>query len=123
MLEDLSLHVPGASLPTFGMPNTYLPEQGRLGDLDLDRQLYLSYARANNYLEQIQMRKDVPPNQVAQVMNTLTAILKEVVKMQTDLLNAERIKKIEACLLYALKKATPEVQEDFMVEYERLLGD
>ena len=69
----------------------------------------------------MQSDESIPPNQVAQVFNTISAILKEIVKMQTELHNAEKVKKLEAAMIEALKNtATEEVQDAFFTELERL---
>ena len=121
MIEDMDLHDrPRSQEPIFSA--RYLPETGNLKSLDLDAQLYLNYARAANYLEQIQMDEGSTPSQVAQVMNTLTAILKEIVKMQTELYNAERVKQLEAAMIEAIKLAPRESQDSFFDAYEAILG-
>ena len=119
-LEDHDLHEPPESERRYHGSN-YIPEQGSLKSLDLDAELYNAYAKAKNYLADVQSDDQVPPNQVAQVFNTISAILKEIVKMQTELHNAERVKKLEAAMIEALKNtATEEVQDAFFTELERL---
>lgn len=123
MLEDLDLRrAPVSRDDYFGDMPQAMPTNGTLATLNLDSELYSMYARAKNYLDDLQMGDDnTPANQVAQVMNTITAILKEIVKMQTDLYNAERVKKLEAAMIEALKNtATEEVQDAFFTELERL---
>ena len=123
MLEDLDLRAAVVSRDDYfsNMPQA-MPVNGTLATLNLDSELYSMYARAKNYLDDLQMGDDnTPANQVSQVMNTITAILKEIVKMQTDLYNAERVKKLEAAMIEALKNtATEEVQDAFFTELERL---
>ena len=119
-LEDYDLHAAPLQ-PQTVLPADYLPEYGSLKSLNLDRELYAAYARAKNYLAIVQADEEIPPNQVAQVMNTLTAILDKIVKMQTDLYNAERVKKLEAAMIQAIKLAPPESQQVFLEQYETLL--
>ena len=119
-LEDYDLHA-APSQPQTVLPADYLPEYGSLKSLNLDSELYAAYARAKNYLAIVQADEEIPPNQVAQVMNTLTAILDKIVKMQTDLYNAERVKKLEAAMIQAIKLAPPESQQVFLEQYETLL--
>lgn len=127
MLEDLDLH---ASARTNEPPeserryhgSSYIPEQGSLKSLDLDAELYNTYAKAKNYLADVQSDEGIPPNQLAQLMNTISAILKEIVKMQTELHNAEQVKKYEQAVIFALKKAPESVQKDFFDELARLGG-
>ena len=119
-LEDHDLHEPPESERRYHGSN-YIPEQGSLKNLDLDAELYNAYAKAKNYLADVQSDESIPPNQLAQLMNTISAILKEIVKMQTELHNAEKVKKLEAAMIEALKNtATEEVQDAFFTELERL---
>lgn len=118
-LEDYDLH--GTTVPEVVLPPEYLPEYGSLKNLNLDSELYAAYARAKNYLSIIQVDKATPPNQVAQVMNTLTAILDKIVKLQTELYSAERVKKLEAAMIQAIKLAPPESQQVFLEQYQTLL--
>ena len=121
-LEDYDLH--GTPAPQqMVLPADYLPERGSLKSLDLDAELYNAYAKAKNYLADVQSDDRVPPNQLAQLMNTISAILKEIVKMQTELHNAERVKKLEAAMIQAIKLAPPESQQAFLEEYEAILKE
>ena len=119
-LEDHDLHEPPESERRYHGSN-YIPEQGSLKNLDLDAELYNAYAKAKNYLADVQSDDQVPANQLAQLMNTISAILKEIVKMQTELHNAEKVKKLEAAMIQAIKLAPLESQQAFLEEYETLL--
>ena len=121
-LEDHDLHEPPESERRYHGSN-YIPEQGSLKNLDLDAELYNAYAKAKNYLADVQSDEQVPANQVAQVFNTISAILKEIVKMQTELHNAERVKKLEAAMIQAIKLAPKKSQEAFLVQYEAILKE
>ena len=121
-LEDHDLHEPPESERRYHGSN-YIPEQGSLKNLDLDAELYNAYAKAKNYLADVQSDESIPPNQLAQLMNTISAILKEIVKMQTDLYNAERVKKLEAAMIQAIKLAPLESQQAFLVQYEAILKE
>ena len=121
-LEDHDLHEPPESERRYHGSN-YIPEQGSLKNLDLDAELYNAYAKAKNYLADVQSDDQVPANQVAQVFNTISAILKEIVKMQTELHNAERVKKVEAAMIQAIKLAPLESQQAFLVQYEAILKE
>ena len=121
-LEDHDLHEPPESERRYHGSN-YLPERGSLKSLDLDAELYNAYAKAKNYLADVQSDESIPPNQLAQLMNTISAILKEIVKMQTELHNAERVKKLEAAMIQAIKLAPLESQQAFLEEYEAILKE
>lgn len=114
-LEDLSLQPPEIQ--------TQQPlERGNLRGLNLDSELYDRYTEAKDFLDLVLTDSEVSPNQVSTVMNSVNSILKEIVKMQTEVQNAEKVKKLELAMITALKLATPEVQEAFFAEFERLSG-
>ena len=121
-LADHDLHEPPESERRYHGSN-YIPEQGSLKNLDLDAELYNAYAKAKNYLADVQSDDQVPANQVSQVFNTISAILKEIVKMQTELHNAERVKKLEAAMIQAIKLAPEKSQKAFLVQYEAILKE
>ncbi len=120
MLESLeSLDLYPRNDPPQGPPPQHVPIIP-LNDLKIDDELANIYAQAKNFLAQVQYT-DAPPNQVAQVINTISTILKEISKTQTDLYNAERLKRIEAATIQAIKTAPKEAQDVFFDEYERIL--
>ena len=121
-LEDHDLHEPPESERGYH-GTSYLPEQGSLKSLNLDAELYNAYAKAKNYLADVQSDDSIPPNQVAQVFNTISAILKEIVKMQTELHNAEKVKKLEAAMIQAIKLAPKKSQDAFFTQYASILKD
>ena len=121
-LEDHDLHEPPESERRYH-GSSYIPEQGSLKNLNLDAELYNAYAKAKNYLADVQSDEGIPPNQLAQLMNTISAILKEIVKMQTDLYNAERVKRLEAAMITAIKLAPKEAQDAFFEQYSVILKE
>ncbi len=93
----------------------------RLQDLDLETEVLHNYNAAKQFLQDID-QESIPANQVAQVINSITNILKDLVKMQTDLYDAERVKKLEAALINTLKTLPEEQQNAFFTRYERALA-
>lgn len=116
MLDDMSLK--DAYEPPVFEPRAPLTE---LKQLNLDNELLQNYQSAKEYLEQIRFDEGTQPNQVAQVMNTINSILKEIVKMQTELYDAERVKKIESAIIATMKNQPEDVQRQFFEEYELAL--
>lgn len=120
-LEDLDLNDDYKTPPPTDMH--LRSTDGTLQDLNLDKELYRAYVEASNYLELIKHDENTPANQVAQVLNSMTTILKEITKMQAELYNAERIKNLEAAMVYAIKKAPEDIREAFLIEYEKIIGN
>ncbi len=116
MLDDMSLK--DTYEPPVLEPRVELTE---LKQLNLDNELLQNYQSAKEYLEHIRFDEGTQPNQVAQVMNTINSILKEIVKMQTELYDAERVKKMELALIETMKAQTADVQRMFFELYEQNL--
>jgi hydroxypyruvate isomerase len=89
-----------------------------LATLDLNQEL------ADNLTAARQLRLDIthddtPVNQKAQVMNTITTILTNLVKLQTDLYNSQRQKELEGVLIQTMQQMPEEVQEIFFNLYTK----
>lgn len=88
--------------------------------MDLHRELAVQYALVKAYQAEVQDNDDVPPNQVAQVMNTTVATLAQLIKLQESLERAETFKKMEGCLIEAVSLLPDEAKAKFFEEYEAL---
>lgn len=104
----------------------------KLQDLDLEFETLQHYQVVKEYLTQIpaivfddkgQPVLGIEPNKVAQVMNTLTSILKDLVKIQVELHSAEKIKKLESTLIRTLKTLPEDIQNQFFKDYESALAE
>lgn len=89
----------------------------KLGDINLERELVLQYTQTKFFLASILEDKTIPANQRAQAINSCSAILQHLIKMQTDLYGAERLKAMEAACIKAMKTMAPEAQEVFLSRY------
>jgi galactose-1-phosphate uridylyltransferase len=94
---------------------------GSLTDLNIENEILVQLQNAKLLAEEVRNDSDVPANQKAQTINSVSSILKQLVGMQTELYNAERLKEIEAAVIEALKPAPKEIQDSFFERYERLL--
>lgn len=115
-LEDLRLTT-DVSYTHSAMPVNATSLQG----MDLESEVLENYHTAKQFLSNID-QESIPANQVAQVINSITNILKDLVKMQTELYDAERVKKMEAALINTLKTLPDEQQDMFFTRYERALA-
>ena len=89
-----------------------------LKDINLEVELLEQYKRALLLMETL--GENTPANQQAQVLNSCTSIIQQIIKTQSDLYNVETIKVMEATLLNTLRKF-PEMQDDFMSAYSKAL--
>lgn len=119
MLEELTLHTPKAAALEVMMPKVRTSRN--LKGLNLDTELHNNYCEARDYLDMVLANDEFPPNQVAQVFNTLNSIMKEIVRAQTEVQNAEKVKNLEQAMIFALKKTcSEETQNAFFEEFEIL---
>lgn len=91
-----------------------------LDQIDLDKELAEQFTRAKQLLMNADLDDEATLAQKAQITNSITSILQNIVKLRTDLHNAERIKAIEATLISVLKDY-PEVQDKFLDQYQAAL--
>ena len=94
----------------------------QLKDLNLEDALLEQYYNAQELLSEVLTDADVPPNQKAQCINSITSILGSITRSQEALYNAERVKKLEIALTTALKTLPKETQDQFFTLYEAALG-
>jgi hypothetical protein len=64
----------------------------------------------------------VSAQQKAAVANACSSSLAQLVKMQTELHNAERLKMIEQALIQVMRDQPEAIQLAFFDKYERILG-
>jgi hypothetical protein len=93
-----------------------------LNDIDIENEILVQLQTAKQLQSDTLGADNVPANQKAQTLNAVGAILRELVGMQTDLYNAERLKEIEAAIIAALQAAPKEVKDAFFERYERLVA-
>ena len=93
-----------------------------LKDLNLARELVLQVQALQALQQRVIEDLDTPVNQVAQVANSLSSALINLVKLQTDVYNSERLKKIEADLVECLQNLPMEAQTAFFEKYEAALA-
>lgn len=93
----------------------------RLSDLNLETELVNQLTRTKALMEAVlsaEKGADIPANQKAQVVNSCSAQLEQLVKLQVKLYNAERIKGIEQMLIRTLRNQSREMQEAFFADYD-----
>lgn len=115
MLEDL--------LPP-SKPTPNIPYQSLITNLDelkLDDELLHHYINTKTLLSIVQADDSVPVNQIAQVVNSLTAILQHIVKMRQDVHNLERMKEMENIVIEVMKEQPQDVRDLFFDKLERAL--
>ena len=92
-----------------------------LKDLDLERELVLQVMALQQLQNAVIDDDDTPANQKAQTASALSAALMNLVKVQSEVHNSERMKKIESLLIDALRELPVEAVEAFLANYEQAL--
>jgi len=90
--------------------------------IEVSNELASLFATAKTLLNQVVSDPEVPVNQRAQVLNSVTAVLERITKTRTDLYNSERIRRVEQALLRVMRDQPEEVRQRFLAEYERTLA-
>ena len=94
----------------------------KLEDLNLAEELALQFKQAKSLYADVVDDQTIAANQKAQVLNSCTSIIATITKAQAELYNAERLKKLEAATLKALKSLPKESQEGFFELYAGYLS-
>lgn len=92
----------------------------KLAELDLEGEVVMQYHRAKALMTTVVADEATPANQKAQVANSCASVLDQLIKMQTRLYSAERVKALEAALIKALKTLPSETQALFIETYEKI---
>lgn len=94
----------------------------KLEDLNLAEELALQFKQAKSLYADVVDDDDIAANQKSQVLNSCTTIIATITKAQAELYNAERLKKLEAAILKALKTLPKDSQEAFFELYTGYLS-
>ncbi len=94
-----------------------------LAELDLEEEVLLQFARTKALYDRVAEDSNTPANQRAQVANSCTSILDQLIKMQAKLYGAERVKALEQVLIRVLKTLPEAAQTEFFSRYERALEE
>lgn len=98
-----------------------------LGDLTLksvsiEKELVIQLLAAQALQKETLASDNTPANQKAQVLNSAGAALANLAKLQVEIYDSERLKKIEAILIECLQELPMGAQEQFFQMYEQRLG-
>ena len=93
-----------------------------LKDLDLAQELVLQVQALQALQTRVMRDETVPPNQVAQCANSLSAALANLIKVQETTYDSERIKRLEAVMIETLGTLSASAQAKFLKAYEEALG-
>jgi len=92
-----------------------------VNSLNLQEELVLQFTSAKELLTSARSDTDTPLNQLAQIINSASAILKQLASIQIELYSAEQNRMLELTLIDLLKEADEEDRTAFMLEYKKRL--
>ena len=88
-----------------------------LKDMNLEEELVIQFQTAKAFQGEI-LNSYEESNKKAQVLNSCTATLQNLVRVQAEYHTAERLKQIESRLIRALEKVPAEYLKEFFEWYE-----
>lgn len=118
-LNDLDSMAPGELLDLYDRVAALLPAM-KLSDVNLAEELVLQFQRVKSLQAKV-IESNSSAQQKAAVVNACGSALQHLVKLQTDLHNAERFKAIEGLMVKYMKRLPLDVATQFMDEYENLV--
>lgn len=89
-----------------------------LKDLNLERELTLQFLALQQLQNRVIDDDDASPSHRAQVANSLSAALANLVKIESAVYTSTRLKQIEAALIDTLNDMPTEAAEQFLSRYE-----
>lgn len=93
----------------------------KLTDINLAEELVLQFQKVKAMQAKV-LDSNTSAQQKSAVANSCASTLAQLVKMQTDLYNAERMKMIEQAVIQVMRDQPEHIQLAFFDKYERLLG-
>lgn len=88
-----------------------------LQDLDLEQELLIQFSSVRALQTDIIEDEEIPPNQRAQVANSVSSILGQLVERQNTVYTSERFKRIEAALIRWLSSFPDDVARSMLESY------
>lgn len=102
------------------LPITDAPKSFK--EIKLEEEVLEMYHQAKHWLAELYLNKEElsSPTSISSAVTAVNAALKELVKMQAEIHNQEKLKKMEEAMIEALKLAPSDVQDAFLAKYEEL---
>lgn len=119
-LDDMGLHdKPHFDKGDLRLRDVQAPRS--LNDINLDQELALHYYTTVTFLENLD-EESTPANQIAQVRNTVSAILEKIAKTKIDLYNARNYQLLEQAFIECMSEAPKDIQEKVMQRFAMITG-
>lgn len=86
--------------------------------VNLEAETIRLFKQTKRLFKQVLIDKATPANQRAQVANTLGSLLRSLTTQQTEIYNAERLKRLEFTIIRLLREWPQAEQDRFIAMYE-----
>lgn len=96
----------------------------KLKDVDVESELVLQLRLAQAFQARcLDNDEGIPVNQLAQALNSTSAIIEKLAKLQIDLAASENLKRMESALIKALDLLPDEAKEVFFENYGKVAAE
>lgn len=93
-----------------------------LDKFNMEQELLLQYHCVRELQNEVISDETIPPNQRAQVANSVASVLNKIAELQTEVYTSERFKNIENLLVRTLSKLPEDLAAEFLDQYELLIN-
>ena len=93
-----------------------------LDKFNMEQELLLQYHCVRELQNEVISDDTIPPNQRAQVANSVASVLNKIAELQTEVYTSERFKNIENLLVRTLSKLPEDLAAEFLDQYELLIN-
>lgn len=93
-----------------------------LDKFNMEQELLLQYHCVRELQNEVISDDAIPPNQRAQVANSVASVLNKIAELQTEVYTSERFKNIENLLVRTLSKLPEDLAAEFLDQYELLIN-
>ena len=93
-----------------------------LDKFNMEQELLLQYHCVRELQNDVISDETIPPNQRAQVANSVASVLNKIAELQVGVYTSERFKNIENLLVRTLSKLPEDLAAEFIDQYEKMIA-
>lgn len=93
-----------------------------LDKFNMEQELLLQYHCVRELQNDVISDETIPPNQRAQVANSVASVLNKIAELQVGVYTSERFKNIENLMVRTLNKLPEDLAAEFIDQYEKMIA-
>lgn len=93
-----------------------------LDKFNMEQELLLQYHCVRELQNDVISDETIPPNQRAQVANSVASVLNKIAELQVGVYTSERFKNIENLMVRTLSKLPEDLAAEFIDQYEKMIA-